>query len=177
MEQQDETAARPQEEAAPAEERAEQAAAAELDPAALERERDEYKDLLLRKSAEFDNYRKRVERERREIIQYAASEVFEGLLPILDDFERALRAPAGDSVEAYRQGVELIRKQLLDFLAKHDVRPIEALGAAFDPRFHEAVTYEERPGSRDGEVIEEIRRGYMHGDRLLRPAVVRVAKA
>ncbi|HOC16886.1 MAG TPA: nucleotide exchange factor GrpE [Vicinamibacterales bacterium] len=177
MEQRDDTAARPLEEAAPAEERVESGAAAEPDLAALERERDEYRDLLLRKSAEFDNYRKRVERERRELVQYAASEVFEGLLPILDDFERALQAPAGGSAEAYRQGIELIHKQLVDFLAKRGVKPIEALGSSFDPRFHEAITYEERPGSRDGEVVEEIRRGYVHGDRLLRPAVVRVAKA
>ncbi len=145
--------------------------------AAAERERDEYKDLLLRKSAEFDNYRKRVERERRELVQYAASEVFEGLLPILDDFERALNAPQGGPSEAYRQGVDLIYRQLVDFLAKRGVTTIPAVGTRFDPNVHEAVIYEERPGHEDGEVVEEIRRGYKHGERLLRPAMVKVAKA
>lgn len=145
--------------------------------AALERERDEYKDLLLRKSAEFDNYRKRVERDRREMAQYAASEVLGGLLPILDDFERALGAPEAASPEAYRQGVDLIYRQLIDFLAKRGVTPIETVGTPFDPNVHEAVTYEERPGHADGEVVEEVRRGYKHGDRLLRPAMVKVAKA
>jgi molecular chaperone GrpE len=146
-------------------------------PGAVERERDEYRDLLLRKTAEFDNYRKRNERERREFVQSAASDVLEGLLPILDDFERALRAPADASASAYRQGVELIYKQLIDYLGKRGVTPIEAVGADFDPHVHEAVTYEERPGHRDGEVVEEVRRGYKLGDRLLRPAMVRVAKA
>jgi molecular chaperone GrpE len=145
--------------------------------AGLERERDEYKDLLLRKIAEFDNYRKRVERDRREMAKHAASEILEGLLPILDDFERALDASGGASPEAYRQGVELIYKQLADFLAKRGVTPIQAVGVPFDPHVHEAVTYEERPGHEDGEVVEEIRRGYRHGDRLLRPAMVKVAKA
>jgi molecular chaperone GrpE len=157
--------------------RGDQEAPADGDLDALRRERDEYRDLLLRKTAEFDNYRKRVERERRELVQYAASEVFEALLPILDDFERALRAPDGGSTEAFKQGIEMIHKQLLDFLARHGVKPIEAAGADFDPRYHEAITYEERPGHREGEVLEEVRRGYMHGDRLLRPSTVRVAKA
>ncbi|MBP1635308.1 MAG: grpE 2 [Acidobacteria bacterium] len=147
------------------------------DAAALQRERDEYRDLLLRRSAEFDNYRKRVERERRETVRHASSEVLQGLLPILDDFERALRAPDEGALEGYRQGVELIYRQLLDFLARHGVTPIEAVGADFDPRYHEAMTYEARPGSRDGEVVEEVRRGYMLGERLLRPAMVKVAKA
>lgn len=150
---------------------------AAADAEALGRERDEYKDLLLRKSAEFDNYRKRVERERREMAQYAASEVLEGLLPILDDFERALAAPAGASADGYRRGVELIYKQLAEFLARRGVTPIEAVGSRFDPTLHEAVTYEERPGHEDGEVIDEIRRGYKHGERLLRAAMVKVAKA
>jgi molecular chaperone GrpE len=144
---------------------------------ALRRERDEYRDLLLRKTAEFDNYRKRVDKERREMALYAAGEVFEALLPIIDDFERALAAEAGVEAEPYRKGVELIHKRLADFLAGRGVTPIEAVGQDFDPRYHQAVTYEESPGRRDGEVIEELRKGYMHGERLLRPAMVKVAKA
>ena len=144
---------------------------------ALRRERDEYLDRLLRKTAEFENYRKRVERERRDLLQHAGSDVLEALLPVIDDFERALGAAEGEDPAAYRRGVELIYRQLQDFLAKRGVTPIEAVGADFDPRFHQAITHEESPGRRDGEVIEEVRRGYMHGDRLLRPAMVKVAKA
>ena len=100
------------------------------------------------------------------------------LLPLVDDLERALATPAsGPAAEAYRQGVELIHRQLLDLLRKRGVMPIEALGADFDPYYHQAVSHEAAPGRRDGEVLEEFRRGYMLGDRLLRPAMVKVAKA
>ncbi len=143
----------------------------------LKRERDEYYDRLLRVSAEFDNYRKRNERERREMIERAAAGLIEQLLPIVDDFERAVRAEAGGDVESYREGVALILRQLLDLLARRGVTPIEALGADFDPHLHQAVAYEPSPGHRDGEVIEELRRGYKLGDRLLRPAMVKVARA
>jgi molecular chaperone GrpE len=99
------------------------------------------------------------------------------LLPLVDDFERALNAEPGKDADAYRQGVELIHKQLIEILRRRGVRPVEALGADFDPHFHQAVVYEPAEGRRDGEVIEEFRRGYMLGDRLLRPAMVKVAKA
>jgi len=84
---------------------------------------------------------------------------------------------AGPGAESYRKGVELIYKQLNDLLAKRGVRPIEAVGQPFDPRYHQAITYEERPGHAEGEVIEEVRRGYIVGERLLRPAMVKVARA
>lgn len=145
--------------------------------AQLRRERDEHYDRLLRKTAEFDNYRKRVDKERRELVQYAASDLLEALLPVIDDFERALQADAGADPDAYRRGIELIYKQLQDLLARRGVTPIDAVGKEFDPRFHQAITYEESPGRREGEVIDEVRRGYMHGERLLRPAMVKVAKA
>jgi molecular chaperone GrpE len=96
---------------------------------------------------------------------------------VVDDFERALNADLGKGGEAYRQGIELIYKQLVEVLRKRGVRPIEALGADFDPHIHQAVSYEPAEDRRDGEVIEEFRRGYMLGDRLLRPAMVKVAKA
>jgi molecular chaperone GrpE len=143
----------------------------------LRRERDENYDRLLRKTAEFENYRRRMEKERRELAQYAASDLLEALLPIIDDFERALRADAGADPDAYRKGVELIYKQLQDLLARRGVTTIEAVGKDFDPRFHQAITHEESPGHREGEVIDEVRRGYMHGERLLRPSMVKVAKA
>jgi molecular chaperone GrpE len=145
--------------------------------AKVRRERDEYYDLLLRKTAEFDNYRKRVERERREMVQFATGDVLEALLPVVDDFERALQAETGAVAAAHRKGVELIYKQLQDLLARRGVTPIDAVGKPFDPRFHQAITYESSPGRAEGEVIEEVRRGYLLGDRLLRPAMVKVAKA
>lgn len=143
----------------------------------LQRERDKYYDLLLRKTAEFDNFRKRTERERQTLADATAADVMSELLPLLDDLERALKADAGaEGAEAYRRGVELIHKQLSEVLRKRGVRAIEALGADFDPHFHQAVSHEPVKGHRDGEVIEEFRRGYMIGDRLLRPSMVKVAK-
>jgi molecular chaperone GrpE len=144
----------------------------------LRHQRDEYRDRLLRTVAEFDNYRKRVDRERRERTESAAADLIQDLLPLVDDLERALEADATtEEAEAYRRGVELIHRQILDLLRKRDVRPIEALGATFDPRYHEAIVHEHSPSHRDGEVIGELRRGYMLGNRLLRPAMVKVAKA
>ena len=148
-----------------------------VDTAELKQQRDEYYDRLLRKTAEFDNYRKRTDRERIQLAEAAAADLLEELLPLVDDMERALKADTGgDAGDAVRKGVELIHKQLLDVLRKRGVRPIEALGADFDPHYHQAVTYEPAEGRRDGEVIEEFRRGYMLGDRLLRAAMVKVAK-
>ena len=143
----------------------------------LQRERDDYKDRWLRKGAEFDNYRKRVERERQTLADAAASSIIEELLPLVDDLERALRAdPGAEGAEAYRKGVELIHRQLMETLRKRGVRAVEALGADFDPHYHQAVAHDVAEGHREGEVIEEYRRGYMLGDRLLRPAMVKVAK-
>ena len=156
------------------------ALAAETQPESLEevqRQRDDYYDRLLRKTAEFDNFRKRVERERQALSEAAAADLLEELLPLLDDLERALAAdPGTDGAEAYRRGVELIHRQLSEILRKRGVRPIEATGADFDPYYHQAVAHEAASGRRDGEVIEEFRRGYMLGDRLLRPSMVKVAK-
>ncbi len=148
------------------------------DPEArLTRERDEYKDLLLRKTAEFDNYRKRIDRDRQALTDSITAGVLEELLPLVDDLERALQADAGpEGAESYRRGVELIHRQLTELLGKRGVTPIEAMGAAFDPYVHQAVSYEPAEGKRDGEIIEEFRRGYMLGDRLLRPSMVKVAK-
>ena len=157
---------------------AETAAAADAPPATqAERQRDEYYDLLLRKTAEFDNFRKRTERERQTLADAAAADLLTELLPLVDNLERALQVEAGDeSSRAYRRGVELIHQQLLDVLAKRGVRPIAALGVDFDPYYHQAVSHEPAQGRREGEVIEEFRRGYMLNDRLLRPAMVKVAK-
>ena len=147
------------------------------DPAEFQKQRDEYYDRLLRKTAEFDNYRKRTERERIQLSEAAAADLLKELLPLVDDMERALKADGGtEATDAIRRGVELIHKQLLETLRKRGVTPIESLGADFDPHFHMAVAYEPAEGRRDGEVVEEFSRGYMLGDRLLRPAMVKVAK-
>jgi molecular chaperone GrpE len=152
-------------------------AASTADPTELQRQRDDYYDRLLRKSAEFDNYRKRVERDRQMVSDSAAAGMIEELLPLMDDLERALTADTGaEGGEAYRRGVELIHRQLGEILRKRGARPIEALGADFDPHYHQAVSYEAAEGRREGEIIEEFRRGYMLGDRLLRPSMVKVAK-
>jgi molecular chaperone GrpE len=143
----------------------------------LQRERDEFKDLLLRKTAEFDNYRRRTERERQTQAETAALDLLGELLPLVDDLERALQVePGSEGTEAYRRGVELIHRQLMELLRKRGVQPIEALGADFDPHRHQAVAHEAAAGHREGEVIEEYRRGYTIGDRLLRPSMVKVAK-
>ena len=148
-----------------------------IDVEALKRERDDLYDRLLRKSAEFDNYRKRIERERRDMADQSVTDLLLDLLAVVDDFDRALSADAGDSAVGYRKGVELIHSKLRDLLKRRGVRPIEALGADFDPNLHQAVMQEASPDHRDGEVIEELQRGYLIGDRLLRPAMVKVAKA
>jgi molecular chaperone GrpE len=148
-----------------------------VDVEEIQRERDEYYDLLLRKTAEFENYRKRIDRERQTVSEAAAADLLGELLPLVDDMERALKVDAGtEGAEAYRRGVELIHRQLVEVLRKRGVRPIDSLGVDFDPHYHQAVAHDAVEGRREGEVIEEFRRGYMLGDRLLRPSMVKVAK-
>jgi molecular chaperone GrpE len=148
------------------------------DPASqVQKERDELYDRLLRKTAEFDNFRKRIERERKDFTEWAAAEVLNDLLAVMDDFDRALAAEAPASAQVYKTGVELIHRALADLVRKRGVTPIEAVGAQFDPHLHQAVAYDVVDGAREGEVVEELRKGYMLGDRLLRPALVKVAKA
>jgi molecular chaperone GrpE len=155
-------------------------ATAAADSDALEaarREKDVLQDRLLRTAAEFDNYRKRVERERRELSEYAGADVLTDLLPIVDNLERALQAPSTGESDSYRRGVELILKQMTDLLQRRGVKMIESVGLQFDPRYHEAVVQEVSAEHPEGTVMAELRRGYMLGDRLLRPAAVKVAKA
>ena len=144
---------------------------------ALQKERDDLYDRLLRKTAEFDNFRKRVERDRKEMIEWAAADVLSDLIAIVDDFDRALAADAPPEAQAYKAGLELIHRQLAELLKKRGVTPVDALGADFDPHLHQAVAYEEVPGAREGEVVGVMAKGYKLGDRLLRPALVKVAKA
>lgn len=154
-----------------------QTAAAQAGPLdELRREKEALQDRLLRTAAEFDNYRKRVERERRDLADYTKGEILADLLPIVDNFERALQTSSGTDAEGLRKGVDLIHRQMLDFLRKRGVTPIEALGTDFDPTVHEAVIHEPSAAHRDGEVIAELQRGYRVGEKLLRPAMVKVAK-
>jgi molecular chaperone GrpE len=147
------------------------------DATELQRERDDYKDRWVRKSAEFDNYRRRIERERREQADQAVVDLLQDLLLVVDDFDRALEVDAGNGGGSYRKGVELIHGKLHDLLRKQGLKPIDALGADFDPNVHQAVVHELSPEHREGEVIGELRKGYTMNDRLLRPAMVKVAKA
>lgn len=140
----------------------------------LRRERDALQDRLLRTAAEFDNYRKRVERDRRDVADLAVADAVQDLLPIIDNLERALQAATAQ--DPLRKGVELIHRQMEDLLRKRGVRSIEALGADFDPNIHQAVAHEESDTHREGEVMEELQRGYRLGDRLLRASMVKVAR-
>jgi molecular chaperone GrpE len=141
----------------------------------LQRERDDYKDRWLRKGAEFDNYRKRVERERRDLAEFAAADLIRDILPIIDDFDRALAAPGWSADAAAREGIELIHRRLLDTLRKRGVEPLEVVGQDFNPEWHESVGSEPADGRREGEGVAEVRRGYRLGGRLLRAALVKVA--
>jgi molecular chaperone GrpE len=145
-------------------------------PEALQRERDDLYDRLLRTTAEFDNYRKRVDRERRDLADAAARDLVRDLLPIVDDFDRALTAPAG-SDEAVRRGVELIHRRLLEVIRARGVEPFDSVGQVFDPAWHEAVATEPARGRPEGEIVAELRRGYRLNGRLLRAAQVKVAQS
>ena len=144
--------------------------------ATLRSEKDALQDRLLRTAAEFDNYRKRIERDRKDQAEAALADALEDLLPIIDDLERALQAPAGDDAAPYRKGVELIYRQMTELLRKRGVKPIKAVGTDFDPRYHQSIAHEVSGNHREGEVTEEVRKGYMLGDRLLRPSMVKVAR-
>lgn len=135
-------------------------------------ERDALIDRVARLQAEFDNARKREARERNEFRDFAVAGAVEQFLPVLDNFQLALKATG--SAEQLRTGVELIVKQMEEALRSLNVQPVEAVGAVFDPRVHEALEMVERPDLPDHQVFDEVRRGYKIKDRLLRPALVRI---
>jgi molecular chaperone GrpE len=147
------------------------------DAEALKQERDELQDRLLRSAAEFDNYRKRTDRERRELSDAVSADLIRDLLPVVDDLERALAAAADSPDKALRSGVELIHRQLLEAMRRRGAESFETIGEDFDPAWHEALASDPADGRRDGEITAEIRRGYRIGTRLIRPAMVKVAKA
>lgn len=139
----------------------------------LKAERDEMKELLVRRQAEFDNFRKRTEKERSEYVQYAGSEIVREVLPILDDFERAMKV-SGASPE-YTKGIEMIYSRLYENLKKQGLEPIESVGKNFDPHLHQAVERVETKDAADGTILDEFQRGYNFKGRLLRPSMVKVA--
>ena len=136
-------------------------------------------DQRLRQQAEFENYRKRVEREKGETYARARAEVVLELLPVIDNFERAISSLeiSGGDAESLRQGVELIHKQFKDALKKFGLEAVDSVGQAFDPHLHEAVTMEATDKFKENTVIEEFQRGYRLGEKLLRPAKVKVASS
>jgi molecular chaperone GrpE len=141
----------------------------------LRSERDTLLDRLARLQAEFENARKRAAREQQEFRDFATADAIKALLPALDSFERALQAPT-NQLNEFRGGVELIYKQLQDALAKLGVRTIPAKGERFDPHVHEAIEMVETTEVPDHQVVDELQRGYKLKDRLLRPAMVKVAQ-
>jgi molecular chaperone GrpE len=140
----------------------------------LKAERDSAIDRLARMQADFDNARKRAAKEQQDFRDFALADTIKSLLPVVDSFDRALQAKSDPA--DFRTGVELIHKQLQDVLAKLGVQPIAAKGEQFDPRIHEAIEMVETSEAADHEVLDEWQRGYRYKDRLLRPAMVRVAK-
>jgi len=149
----------------------EAATAAELET--VKAERDSLVDRLARLQAEFDNFRKREAKERSEFRDYAVSNAVEHFLPVLDNFQLALKSQG--NAEQLRSGVELILKQMEEALKTLGVTPVETVGAPFDPRFHEALGSVETSEFPDHQVLEEVRRGYRIKDKLLRPAMVKIA--
>ena len=147
----------------------------DTDAQKLRSERDTLLDRLARLQAEFENARKRASREQQEFREYALTDALKALLPTLDSFERALRNDSQDGAE-FHGGVELIYKQLQDALNKLGLRPVPATGEAFDPHHHEAIEMVDTTQAPDHQVLDELQRGYMLKNRLLRPAMVRVAR-
>lgn len=143
----------------------------------LMEEKDALFDRLLRKQAEFENFRKRTEKEKQEFYDFALSSFVQTLLPVLDGLERSLIVQEGETVESFRKGNELILKQFRDQLWAAGIQPIRSMGKIFDPNFHQAVMREESSTLAENEIIEEYQRGYLFKDRLLRPSMVKVATA
>ena len=134
----------------------------------------EYKDSWLRSQAEFQNYRKRLERDNEMMYTSMKGDIFKKVLPVLDDLERALQNRSAD--DAWASGIELVVRKFQNILESEGLKKIEALGVEFDPNFHEAISHEPANGAKSGHVIGVVQNGYMIGERVIRPALVRVAQ-
>jgi molecular chaperone GrpE len=151
------------------------AAGTEAETAKLVGELDDLRQTLLRRQADFDNYRKRIEKERTEDSKRATARVIEGLIPVIDGFEVALAAHRGKEYENYQKGFELIYKQLLENVIKLGAERIDPVGKQFDPHSHQAVDRLETSEHEDGTIVQTFQPGYLFHGRVLRPAMVRVA--
>jgi molecular chaperone GrpE len=138
-------------------------------------ERDEFKDKYLRGLAEIDNFRKRMKKEKEEFQKYVLNDFLLDLLQIYDNLERALRVKSTENEKGIVSGVEMIRRQFLDLMKKNGVQEIDALGKPFDPAFHEALSKEEREGISKPIVVEVYQKGFTYNEKLLRPALTKVA--
>jgi len=167
---------------APAERKAESSSPQAQSPGQEEDERlqadlDRFRDLALRSQADFENYKKRAAREKEDAIKYANSALLERLIPIVDNFELGLEAARSEGENSpVFSGINMVLRQLMDFLSDHGVQPIDATGQKFDPNLHEAIAHEPSEKFPEGVVIRQTRRGYRMKDRLLRPSSVAVAR-
>ena len=150
-------------------------AKADAEMAKLTADLEELRQTLLRRQADFDNYRKRIEKERFEDSKRATARVIEGLIPVIDGFEHALAAHRESEYDNYRKGFELLYKQLLDSVTKLGVERIDPVGKSFDPHLHQAVDRAETTDREDGAILQVFQPGYVFHGRVLRPAMVRVA--
>ncbi len=156
----------------------ESASGADLSRVTAERDRiaeekAELQDLLQRRQAEFDNFRRRTERERSEFVQYAGTELIRELLPVVDDFERALQSDPGS--KEYAAGVQMIYGRMADTLKKAGLEPIDTAGKIFDPHVHQAVEKVQTSDAADNAILAEFQKGYFFKGKLLRPSMVKVA--
>ena len=138
-------------------------------------ENQELNNRVLRLQADFENFKRRTRQEREELLQYANFEFVKKLLPIVDNFQRALEAQDAQE-EKFAKGVTMIYKQLVDVLEKEGIKQIECFGNEFDPNLHDAVMHEESEDFEDNTIILELQKGYLYKDKLLRPAMVKVCK-
>ncbi len=141
----------------------------------LKAEKDEYYDRLLRLTAEFDNYKKRIERESESFRRYAAERVIQEILPVLDNFERALDSAPEAADDGFRKGIEIIYRQLSEALTKAGLSPMEAVGREFDPNLHDALMPVQSDEHEEGTVVEEFQKGYTLFDKVIRHAKVSVS--
>ncbi|MHB9094883.1 MAG: nucleotide exchange factor GrpE [Eubacteriales bacterium] len=137
---------------------------------------DEYLQLLQRVQADFDNFRRRTAQEREDLSRYCSMRLATNLLPILDNFERALKV-SGEDVNQYMEGMELIYRQFKGILEKEGIKEMDTVGKEFDPNFHEAVMQAPSEEHPDNTVVEQLQKGYFLADRVIRPAMVKVAKS
>jgi len=143
----------------------------------LEKKANEYLDGWQRSRAEFANYKRRIEREQAQAYQAAAGNIIKKFLEVADDLERALKnRPQEGKAAEWANGIELIYRKLLAIMEAEGVKVMDVSGQIFDPSFHEAISHEEADGYSEGEIIEVVKKGYVLGDRVLRPALVRVAR-